>query len=272
MNESPQIAPSPGRGRIRASMGATLLLLGVAVGVRALEPAPMTLPEDTYSEFPLIPEPMQFLGRGSRNRVAELGQWVSPERRLLWLRTYPIVYELNDCPGLRDWLDTPAGQRTEQLIDKLRLSSPEEALAALALVFQMARATTWDPGFLGRAEHAERLAGLLQEWLRVWAEPSAASPILHEPAMSAALLYGLVMRMAYAAPALGRNREAHERARRFVADLLVTRGTHRTEFGEAFYARFPLAFVRSMAEADFLLSFEQEAIALFPDLNGECPP
>ena len=48
-----------------------------------------------------------------------------------------------------------------------------------------------------------------------------------EPAMSAALLYGHVMRMAYEAPALGRNREAHERARRCVADLLVTRGTYK---------------------------------------------
>ena len=231
MNESPEIATSPGRGRIRVSIGASVLLLGVAVAVRAVEPQPYALPEDVSSEFPLIPEPMQFLGKGSRNRVAELGQWVNPERRLQWLRTYPIIYELAECQGLQAWIDTPPGQRTEQLIETLRLSSPEEALAALALIFQLARATSWDPGFLGRSEHAERLAGLLQEWLRVWAEPSASSPILHEPAMSAALIYGRAMRMAYEAPALGRNREAYERARRFVAALLVTRGSHRTKCG-----------------------------------------
>ncbi len=263
---------APARERIPWTTIATALLLGLAVAVRSLEPAPPSFPEDAPGSTGRIREPMQLLGAGARIRIAELGAGVAPEHRRLWESAFPALFALEGCPRLQEWLETGEGQRVEQLIDALRRDSPQAALGGLALIFQLARVTDWDPGLRGHAQHAERLAWLLQEWLRIWAERSAASPLLHEPAVAAVLLYGRSMRASYRAPAFQRNRLAADRARAFVDELMLADGGRRSDFGEVFQARFPLAYARVFTDDDFLLAFEQEAAAWLPNVTGACPP
>jgi hypothetical protein len=153
----------------------------------------------------------------------------------------------------------------------LRAASREDAFAALVLVFQIGRACEWSPGMVTRRSgHAERFGGLLQDWLRVWGERAAKDPLLAEPALAAAVVYGRAMRAAWKAPLLSNNRAPYERATAFLAGLTGTGSSRRTEFGEALFARYPRAAEKLLASNDVLSGFEEEAVAAFPDLVGNC--
>ena len=88
----------------------------------------------------------------------------------------------------------------------------------------------------------ERLATLLQDWLRKWAEPAARDELLSAPALAAALVYSKVMRAAYEAPAITRDGAVAERARTFLEGLTGAGGPRLTAFGEALEGRYPDAF------------------------------
>lgn len=247
------------------------LLLAAAVGVRAIPPDRAALPKDLVEEAPGIPEPMQLLSRGATLRAAELDRLVSEPLRARFKRSRQALFSLQDCPPLLDWLDGPEGQEAERLMSSLRAGSREDALASLVLLFRLARACEWSPGVLTRGpEHAERLGGLLQDWLRVWGERAAKDPMLSEPALAAALVYGRAMHAAWKAPLLSNNRAAYERARSFLAELTGIGGGRRTDFGEAFRAQYARAAERLVSSADVLSGIEEESSARFPDLDGGC--
>jgi hypothetical protein len=159
---------------------------------------------------------------------------------------------------------------TERHLAALRGGSREDAFAALVLIHQLARACQWSPGMLARTQHAERLGGLLQDWLRTWGESSARDPLLSEPALAAALLYGRVMRIAWKAPLLSKNSAPYERATTFLAELTGVSARHRTRFGEALAAHYGRAATKLASTNDRLEGFEEEAAVLFPSLVGDC--
>lgn len=259
-----------GRQGRQSLLAASLVLFVAAIAVRAVRPARVVLPEDVVESRPKIAEPMQLLSRGARLRVTELDAWIAPERKAAFKAGRQSVFGLQDCPPLLDWIDGIEGQSLERLLADLRVDSREEAFSALALTFQLARSARWAPGILGRTQHAERLGGLLQDWLRVWGEKSAKDPLLAEPALSAALLYGRVMRTAWRAPVVGYNRAPYDRAVAFLTELTGIPGDRRTDLGEALQARHPRAVTKLMSPTDALAGLEEEAAVLFPDLAGEC--
>jgi hypothetical protein len=256
---------------LRVLLVAGSALLAVAVAVRAIPPARATLPQDVVEERPRLPEPMQLLARGSRLRAAELDRWVSEGHRAAFKASRQILFSLDGCPPLLDWIDGTEGQSTERLLADLRAGSREDALAALVLVFQIGRACKWSPGMLARTQNAERLGGLLQDWLRVWGEKGAKDPLLAQPALSAALVYGRVMRTAWKAPFFSYNRATYERASAFLSDLTGIPSGRRTDFGEALRARYARAAEKLLSPNDALLGLEEEAAVSFPDLIGTCP-
>ncbi len=251
-------------------MGVAVLLLAGAVGVRGIPPTRPPAPVDGPVD-PSVAEPMQLLLRGGERRLEDLAGFVAPERLVAWSASARVPFELTGCPRTADWLQTEPGQRVERLVESLRRGSPEEALAALALVVQIARSTSWDPGFFGGPEHAERVGGLLEEWLRVWAQPAAADPTLYEPALAAALLYGRAMRVAYESKTVGRHAATYERAKAFLQTATGAGASRRTAFGEALATRYPRAFELLSSNGDFLLGCEEEARVLWPRLRGSCP-
>lgn len=257
---------------LRALALLTVLLLAAALWTRGIEARLPPVPTDEAGAGATIAAPMQLLSRGATRRADELEQALSPERREAWRRYAAPTLELRGCPRLRDFLDGGVGQGLERLLGDLRRGSREEALAALALVVHVARATGWSPGFLGdRPEDAERLGGLLEEWLRVWAPRAANDALLYEPALAAAMLYGRALRTAYDAPSFGRNRASYERARVFLETLTGAGASRRTDFGDALLARHQRAYRGLTGEDDFLRGFEEEARLLFPDVTGTCP-
>jgi len=263
--------PPPGRTFVAVLLAASLLLLVGAVLVRGYDTRGLPrAPEDRDPESRTIAEPLQLLSRGSALRIEELTPLIAPERRDAWDSAHLLPFRLAGCPKLLDWIDSSQGQRFERLLGELRRGSSEEALAALALIFQLARSTEWDPGLLARTQHSERLGGLLQEWLRVRAEDSAKDPLLHEPALAGALLYGRVMRTAYDAPAIGRMEAPYERAKAFLWELTRAHAAPRTQFGESLLASHPRAMANLLDLDDFLRGFDEEARLLFPELDGEC--
>lgn len=253
---------------VRGMVGGTLLLLVAGIAVRGIEAERALTPEER-GEAPSVSEPMQLLGAGAQLRVAELDALVAEERRGEWVELRRALFELDGCPALVGWLDGPEGQRLERLHGELARGTSEEGLAALVLVFELARATEWSPGFFGRAQHAERLGALLAEWLRTRADASVDDPLLHDPATAATVLYARVMRSAYRAPMVGRNDAAHERARRFFDELCGLPGG-RSRFGRALQARFARATGMLAEDGDFLAGFEDEAAVLFPAITGSC--
>jgi len=258
------------RAVVRTLVAAILALLAGALAVRGIPSRVPPAPEDRPEVDLPIRQPMQFLGPGARLRIQELTPLIGEARATDWKKAHRLPFEVRDCPKLLEWIAGPDGQRLEALAGDLRRGTRDEALAGLTLVFQVARATRWDPGFLGHGEHAERLGGLLQEWLRAWGERSASDPLLHEPAQAALLLYGRAMRAAYKAPLLRRAPAPYERARGFLDRLLGGRGGPATAFGESFAARRPRAWTTFLERDDFLLGFEEEARLAMPDLDGEC--
>jgi hypothetical protein len=240
------------------------------VAVRGIAGELPPAPEDELAGPGRLVEPQQFLTRNGALRMRELSARIDPARAPEWNALWRRPYELEDCPKLGDWMGGPEGQRLERLLSELRRGSSDEALAALALTVQLARATEWDPGLLGRTQHAERLGGLLQDWLRGWGPRAADDGQLLEPALAALLVYGRVMRTAYEAPTLGRADAPYERARAFLDELTGARAARRTPLGERLAARHPRAWTTLVEKNDFLAGADEEARALFPELDGEC--
>jgi hypothetical protein len=248
------------------------LLCVAAVAVRAIPAPRVPDPRDVVEAGPRIAEPLQLLGRGAAARAPELDAWVAAERRSRFKAAREVVFRLEGCPDTGAWLDTAEGQRCERLVGELRTGTREEALAALALLFRLARCTDWKPGLLDHAPEAdaERLAGLFADWLRAWGERGARDPLLSDPARAAALAYGLLMRTAQEAPVIGTNAAATERGQRVLEELVGLDAGRRTALGEVLQARHPAAVRRLAGDADRLRGFADEARTLFPDLTGDC--
>ena len=265
-------AISPLSKGLRLTLVATCALFVAAIGVRGIPPAASVAPEDVIEEGPRIVEPMQFLGAGAKLRAGELDTWISPDRRIRFKALRELIFHLQDCPDLVEWIDSRDGQGLERMIAELRTGKREEAFASLALVYQVARATEWKPGILTRTPQAqaERLGGLLQEWLRVWGERSAKDALLAEPAVATTLLYAYVMRIAENAPVIGSSTASRERAKSFLAELLGTNSGRRTALGELVQARHSDAMGRFVGSDDPLSGLAFDARTLFPDMNGTC--
>jgi hypothetical protein len=256
------------RLKLIAAVTGALLVAGVAV--RGVEGRLPPAPEDEPAGPGVLVEPLQFLTRNGALRMRELGARIDPARASEWAALWRRPYELSGCPKLADWMGGPDGQRLERLLAELRRGSGDEALGALALTFQVSRATQWDSGVFGGTQHAERLGGLLQDWLRVWGPRAVDDGQLLEPALAALLLYGRAMREAYDAPAIGRAEAPYERARAFLDELTGASGARRTPLGERLAARHPRAWTTLTQEGDFLSGAAEESRALFPELDGEC--
>jgi hypothetical protein len=266
---APMAFSSKGPLATRAAMALAGLLFVFALLVRGAKPAPLLRPEDTPVEEPRIAQPLQLLARGAALRVGELDRWVSREQLAEWKAVRGSAFGITGCPATMDWLDGAEGQRFERCVSALRSGTREDALAALVLVFQLARATEWKPGILGHTQHAERLGALLEGWLRSWSARSAKDALLVEPALSATLLYGRAMRLAWRAPVLGYNAAPYERARALLSEI-AGEGAHRNEFGQALQARHPEAARGLASEADILEGLEEECAVLYPKLVGDC--
>jgi hypothetical protein len=247
-------------------------LFAAAIAVRAIPPAQSVAPQDVVEEAPHIAEPMQFLGSGAKLRAAELDAWISADRRSRFKALRELAFHLDGCPDTRAWLDSVEGQRLERMLGELRSGKREEAFAALALTFQLARATEWKPGILTKTSSAnvERLASLFQDWLRTWGEKSAKDSLLAEPATAAVLVYGRLMRVAQRAPMLGTSDAPYKRAQTFLGDLLGEGRSRRTALGERMQARSSAAIARLSSADDALRGLDEEALVMFPDLNGAC--
>jgi hypothetical protein len=253
-----------------ALIAGAILLLVAAVAVRGIAPARSVLPKDAKEDRPKIAEPMQLLAHGAHLRAPELDTLVETARKNAFKTSRQTLFRLGGCPALVEWMDGVDGQSFERLISELRSGTREEAFASLALLFELARATQWRPGVLARSQHAERLGGLLQDWLRVWGEKGARDPLLSEPALAATLLYGHVMRTAWRAPLVGYNAAPYDRSAAFLAELTGIQSGRHTALGEALQTRYARAAARLHADKDVLSGLEEECAVLFPDLTGEC--
>lgn len=251
------------------AIAAVLVFVG-AFYVRGLEGrAPLTA-----GDRPRAPDeiaaPMQLLGVSGYLRAGELTPRVRDSLREEWIDVQKFTARVASCPKTAEWLATPPGQRFERLIDELRRGSREEALAALHLVFELARRTEWAPGLLGRTQHADRIATLLQEWLRAWAERSADDALLGEPATSAVLLYGSLMRKVSQPLVIGGDDGALERAKAFLGGLLVDTRGQPTRFAAAVRAREPRALDVFGGKRDVLGGFADACQRAMPELDGDC--
>jgi hypothetical protein len=255
---------------LMALVAASMLLLVAAVAVRGIAPSRLVLPKDATSDRPRIAEPMQLLAHGAPLRAPELDALVDPARKSAFKSVRQTLFRLGGCPPLVEWIDGADGQALEHMLTQLRSGTREEAFAALALLFQLARAAEWRPGVLARSQHAERLGGLLQDWLRVWGERGARDPLLSEPALAATLFYGRVMRTAWRAPIMGYNAAPYDRAVAFLSELTGIRDARHTALGEALQARYVRGASRLRSDKDALSGLEEECAVLFPDLTGEC--
>jgi hypothetical protein len=267
VSDLPSTRPSAG---LITLIAVAVVLSIAAVAVRGIAAERVPLPKDVVEETPRIAEPMQLLARGAKLRAAELDAWIAPARRPRFQAARETLFHLADCPKLLEWIDGVEGQRIERLLAELRNGTREEALGALALLLQLARATEWQPGLLARSEHAERLGGLFQDWLRVWGERGARDPTLSDPVLAASLVYARAMRSAWNAPVVGHNEPPYARARTFLGELSGIPLGKRTAFGEALQSRYAHAAAKLLADGDFLFVWEQEAGVLFPDVTGEC--
>jgi hypothetical protein len=249
---------------------AAALLIAVAVGLRGVEPKRVVLPRDRVDERRVLADPMQLLGPAAGMRASELDALVSEARRADFVAVRGRLFSLRSCPELVTWANTPDGQRFERLLNALRGGTKEDAFAAIVLLFRVARACEWKPGLLARTEHAEKLGAWLQDWLRSWGEAGVEDPLLSDASLSAALLYGKVMHVAWTAPLVGHNPAPYERALTFLNELLGVPPARRTKLGEALQARFPRTVNRLTVTEDALRGFVEECSALHPDLLGEC--
>ncbi len=258
--------------RILVGLVAAGMLVVGAVAARMLPAPRFAVAEDVVEEGPRIVEPMQFLGKGAALRAPELDAWVASQRKTRFKALRELVFHLKDCPATVEWADSAEGQRLEQMLGELRGGTREEAFAALVLVFQVVRATEWKPGFLAQTREAnvERAAGLVADWLRAWSERGARDPLLAEPSRAALLVYGRLMRTAQKSPRFGDNAASYERGLKFVNELVGIDTGRRTALGESMQARHPDAMRKLVGESDRLRGLDEEALTLFPDLDGAC--
>lgn len=247
----------------------TALLLAVGLYLRGVEAERPLPPAERPDVVLTITEPMQFLTSGAHLRIDEADEVMRPELATEWRAVRDAVFALEGCPELSAWFEGEEGQACERLLAALRRGTPEEALAALALLFELARRTTWETGAFAGSQDAELLGNHLAEWLRVRAQASVEDPTLNEPALAAMLLYGRAMRFAYRAPMFGVKDAALERARDFLREVAGSPSS-RTKFGVGLQARFTRATNLMEDEADPLLGFEEDAQVLFPGLDGGC--
>jgi len=261
------------RGRAFVPVTAALVgaLLAAAVAVRGIHGERPIAPADRPQQPDELREPMQFLGRGARMRVAELGPRISAENATIWKAAYRAPFDLDGCPRTAEWLVTPQGQRFERLLGDLRRGTREEAFAALVLVFELARRSEWKAGLLGRTGDAERLASFVQDWLRAWSERAMDDALLAEPAMAAALMYGRWMKLVARPRPIGEDEEAAQRALAFLGTLLIDDSGGSTKLARSLRARHPAAMSAFDDRRDVLEAFSGVAGQLCPDLTGECP-
>lgn len=265
--------PATEQNRLGPTLMASAIVLALgAVFVRGIAPPRSGLRDALWRSGSQLEKPLQLLSAGAIHRRGELDERVSRELAGAWSEARDLAFGVEGCPALRDWLEEQDGQRVELLVEELRGGGPGDALAALTIVFQVARATEWAPGFPAHAEHAERLGGLLAEWLARWGEAGVDEPGLHETALVAALFYGRVMGAAWSAPAFGHNAASLDRARRFLLELTGAETGSRTRFGQALQARYGRAFAALQAddESAFFSAFAEECALLLPDLDGTC--
>ena len=251
---------------VTALMAVTSAMLVATLFLRGIRAEPPPRPEDGPATETVFAEPMQVLAAGGGLRIRELAELLEGEPRQSWTRAARAVFALDSCPNAIEWLQSADGQDTERVIGELRRGDSAQALASLALIVQMTRRVKWS----GRIHYAERLAGLLQEWLRLWAEPSTTDALLHEPAQAAFLVYGRLMRSAYDMPTFGYSKAPYERARAFVDELTGARQSRRTAFGESLGGAYPRAFEQISSSKDFLRGCNEEARLLYPELDGKC--
>jgi hypothetical protein len=257
----------------RVAIALACILFAAAVAVRGIPPAKSVAPQDVVEEGPRIVEPMQFLDKGARLRAGELDTWVAADRRERFKTLRQQIFTLRNCPPLLDWLGTLDGQRLERMIVELRSGKREEALASLTLIYQLARATEWKPAMMSNARQApaERLGGLLQDWLRTWGEKGASDPLLAEPSVAATLAYAHVMRIAQMSPLIGQLDEPLQRARTFLTEILAAGQSKRSLLGEMVLIRHGAAMSRLLGGDDPLQGFSADAVTMFPDITGACP-
>ncbi|MCY2959901.1 MAG: hypothetical protein NTY35_07015 [Planctomycetota bacterium] len=258
--------------RILAGLVAAGSLVVGAVGARMLPAPRVRLAEEIVDEGPRIVEPMQFLGKGAGLRAPELDAWVAAERRPRFKALRELAFHVAGCPGTVEWVDSAEGQRLERLLGELRGGTREEAFASLVLVFQIARTTEWKPGILTQTPeaNAERMAGLVADWLRAWGVRGSRDPLLAEPARAAILVYGRLMRTAQQSPVIGTNSASYQRGLKTIEELVGIDAGRRTALGEALQARHPEAMRKLVGDMDRLRGLDDEARTMFPDLTGEC--
>jgi len=253
---------------VQAVLAVALLVLAVAV--RGCEHGAPARPQPAPGDLDELPEPLQLLGAAGAGRMAELDAVVASAQRAAWVDTRAALDRLEGCPKLLKWIARPEGQRLERLLTALETGSRQEALGALALIFRVAGRTEWEPGMFGGAAGAERLGGLLQDWLEVWAAKGVDDPLLYEPTLAAVLLYGRVMNAAFESGLFGDSERSLERARACLARLCTTPGGLRTPLAIALEDRYPGALDLALEDEGILEGLADEAALLFPDHDGEC--
>ncbi len=251
------------------AIAAVLAFVG-AIALRGIRGAGPVAPIDRERAPDELRAPMQLLGPGAKLRAPELTERVREELRDEWSAVQRSVAALSGCPPTAEWLSTPVGQRFERLAAELRRGSREEALAALHLSFELARRSKWHPGLRARTQHADKLAGLLQDWLRAWGERAADDTLLSEPAIAATIAYGALMRRVSQPLPLGGSDEAAARAQTFLGGLLLDRQGQATRLSIALRARHPVALERFGGKRGQLDGFAEAFEHAWPELNGEC--
>ncbi len=263
----PEVRP---RGVIGALILSSAILLVCSLWIRALDlrPRGVRASEPTSTT---IPEPMQLLSKNARERLDARWIWIAKEHEALWSRVSHVPFDLRGCPRTSEWLAGANGHDVEQLIDQLTHgNTSEEALSALALLFQIARATSWKSGMIASGVDAAKLGDLLEKWLVTWAPTSAHDSTLGEPARAALCLWGRAAREAIRAPIFGRDEAIESHARVVLDGLLKSRGASRTAFGEEFAQQFPRAVSTLAGDGDFLRGLADDAARLFPEIDGVC--
>lgn len=253
----------------RVAMGATVALLIVALGVRAIPGQRPLAPQDRPKEERELREPMQLLTRAASLRVAELDPLVSEALRADWTTMRRRVFELQGCPKLGDWLDGPEGQALERTLAELRRGSREDALAALALTTELARRTEWTQGLLRKNPGAERLSRLFADWLRAWSGRAPTDSLLSEPSIAATALYARATTIA-GKRILSRDEILDEAATAFLAQQLRDSQGQATALARAIRAAHPAALTAFDERDRALVGLDAVAERLFPGLDGEC--
>lgn len=249
-------------------MGLAALLLAGALAVRSLPPRAAGPPEAAPDQ-PTVLEPLQLLRAGGEPRIGELDALIDLERRDEFVTARLDLLELSGCPAVSEWLRTRKGLALERALSSLQRGSRVEALAASALLFQLARSTSWRPGVFGDSGGAERLGGLWQRWIEDWGERGARDDLLHEPALLAVLAYGRVMHAASEGNLFRASPASRERARGFLRRAAGAQGERRTALGLALAARYPEALAALERDGD-LSGLAREADLLLAGLDGEC--